>query len=154
VVYPLLEITAAQSLGIKSTRFLHRFMDIWVQDSLITPQRDPMDVGYDAATAFLTSAHRFSVELRSGDFGGHSITFTELSPNLFIAFLLVCLGSLSCWKTDTSGISYSAKGSIMVSMISTYTCWSNVSGLLRNRKSRPMRYVRTVCTVAFVLSSF
>jgi len=37
----------------ESTRPWHRFMEIWVQDSLITPQRDPMDVGFDAATAFL-----------------------------------------------------------------------------------------------------
>jgi len=122
VVYPLLEITSAQRIGMGSTRFLHRFMKIWVQDSLITPQRDPMDVGFDAAPAFLTPDHRFSVGLRSGDFGGHSIMNTELSPNLFFAFLLVCLGSLSCWKTYTSGILYSAKGTIMVSMISTYTC--------------------------------
>jgi len=75
-----------------------------------------MGVGFDEATAFLTSDHRFSVGLRSGDFGGHYIWFTELSLFLLFAFLLVCLGSLSCWKTHTSGISYSAKGSIMVSM--------------------------------------
>jgi len=64
-------------------------MKIWVQDSLITPQRDPMDVGFDAAPAFLTPDHRFSVGLRSGDFGVVPKPFLCLLAGMFGVIILL-----------------------------------------------------------------
>jgi len=42
---------------------------------------------------------RFSIGFKSGDCAGHSKTFTLLFSNQERAFLLVCLGSLSSWKS-------------------------------------------------------
>ena len=47
----------------------------------------------------LSSAHRFSMGLRSGDWLGHSSRLMLWSPNHTLMTLAVCLGSLSCWKT-------------------------------------------------------
>ncbi len=51
-------------------------------------------------TRLLSSAHRFSMGLRSGDWLGHSSRLMLLSPNHALMTLAVCLGSLSCWKTN------------------------------------------------------
>ena len=61
--------------------------------------------------------------LRSGDWGGHSITSMLLSENHWSACLEVCLGSLSCWKIlSPSVISISSKlSSSACSKISQYS---------------------------------
>ncbi len=54
--------------------------------------------GLHAQTCLLSSAHRFLMGLRSGDWLGHSSRLMLLSPNYFLMTLAVCLGSLSCWE--------------------------------------------------------
>ena len=51
------------------------------------------------STRFFSSAHTFSIGLRSGLCDGHSNTLTLLSLSHFATTLEVCLGSLSIWKT-------------------------------------------------------
>uniref|UniRef100_A0A4W5MQY3 Leishmanolysin-like peptidase n=1 Tax=Hucho hucho TaxID=62062 RepID=A0A4W5MQY3_9TELE len=58
-----------------------------------------MFVGLHARTRFFSSAHTFSIGLRSGLCDGHSNTLTLLSLSHFATTLEVCLGSLSIWKT-------------------------------------------------------
>ena len=48
---------------------------------------------------FFSSAHNFSIGLRSGLSDGRSNTLTLLSLSHFATTLEVCLGSLSIWKT-------------------------------------------------------
>uniref|UniRef100_A0A8C6P5Q3 Transposase Tc1-like domain-containing protein n=1 Tax=Nothobranchius furzeri TaxID=105023 RepID=A0A8C6P5Q3_NOTFU len=56
--------------------------------------------GCRRATRTFNSLHRFSMGLRSGDWLGHSRTFKcFLRSHSFVA-RAVCLGSLSCWKTQ------------------------------------------------------
>ena len=57
-------------------------------------------VGLLARTCFFSSAHKFSMGLRSGLCYGHSNTSTLLSLSHFVTTLEVCLGSLSIWKTN------------------------------------------------------
>uniref|UniRef100_A0A4W5P8T2 Aldehyde dehydrogenase 16 family, member A1 n=1 Tax=Hucho hucho TaxID=62062 RepID=A0A4W5P8T2_9TELE len=59
----------------------------------------PGFVGLLARTCFFSSAHTFSMGLRSGLCDGHSNTLTLLSFSHFATTLEVCLGSLSIWKT-------------------------------------------------------
>ena len=56
-------------------------------------------VGLLARTRFFSSAHTFSIGLKSGLCDGHSSTLTLLSLSHFATTLEVCLGSLSIWKT-------------------------------------------------------
>ena len=56
-------------------------------------------VGRLARTHFFSSAHNFSMGLRSGLCDGHSNTLTLLSLSHFATTLDVCLVSLSIWKT-------------------------------------------------------
>ena len=56
-------------------------------------------VGLLAHTCFFSSAHTFSIGLRSGLRDGHSNTLTLLSLSHFATTLEVRLGSLSIWKT-------------------------------------------------------
>ena len=51
-----------------------------------------------AHTRFFSSAHTFSIGLRSGLRDGHSNTLTLMSLSHFATTLEVCLGSLSIWK--------------------------------------------------------
>ena len=51
------------------------------------------------ASLLLRRNHRCSMGLRSGDWAGHTMTSNPCSANHFLAFLLVYLRSLSCWKT-------------------------------------------------------
>ena len=44
--------------------------------------------------------HRFSIDLRSGLWQGHSKTFKYFPLNHLSVALAVCLGSLSCWKVN------------------------------------------------------
>ena len=56
-------------------------------------------VGHLARTCFFSSAHTFSIGLRSVLCDGHSNTLTLLSLSHFPTTLEVCLGSLPIWKT-------------------------------------------------------
>ncbi len=47
-----------------------------------------------------SSLHRFSIGFRSGDWLGHSRTLKCFLQRHFLVALAVCLGSLSCWKTQ------------------------------------------------------
>ncbi len=52
------------------------------------------------ATLSFSSLHRFSIGFRSGDWLGHSRTLKCFLPSHSLVALAVCLGSLSCWKTQ------------------------------------------------------
>ena len=56
-------------------------------------------VGCLACTCLFSSAHKFSIGLRSGLCDGHCKTLTLLSLGHFVASLAVCFGSLSIWRT-------------------------------------------------------
>ncbi len=47
-----------------------------------------------------SSLHRFSIGFRSGDWLGHSRTLKCFLRSHSLVTLAVCLGSLSCWKTQ------------------------------------------------------
>ncbi len=47
-----------------------------------------------------SSLHRFSIGFRSGDWLGHSGTLKCFLRSHSLLALAVCLGSLSCWKTQ------------------------------------------------------
>ncbi len=47
-----------------------------------------------------SSLHRFSIGFRSGDWLGHSGTLKCFLRSHSLVALAVCLGSLSCWKTQ------------------------------------------------------
>ncbi len=53
------------------------------------------------------SLHRVSMGLRSGDWLGHSRTLKCFLRSHSLVALAVCLGSLSCWKTQLGAIFYS-----------------------------------------------
>ncbi len=52
------------------------------------------------ATQSFSSLHRFSIGFRSGDWLGHSRTLKCFLRSHSLDALAVCLGSLSCWKTQ------------------------------------------------------
>ncbi len=52
------------------------------------------------ATQSFSSLHRFSIGFRSGDWLGHSRTLKCFLRSHSLVALAVCLGSLSCWKTQ------------------------------------------------------
>ena len=106
-------------------------------------QSDSPVVSLEAATVFLTSVHRFSIEYRSVDCAGHSKTFTEFISKHCVVFLLIYLESLTCWKTHTNDISLLHR---IASQHPKYRrkrnsplCFrSNALGLLHNKKSKPI----------------
>ena len=55
-------------------------------------------LGLCLSTDLFSSAHRFSIGLRSDDWDGHCRTLILLSWNHFCVDLQVCFGSLSWWK--------------------------------------------------------
>ena len=112
-MFPLFAITAAQRLGMESTKTWHLIIGIRSLLYFATIQRASLDVGLQVWTAFLTSVHKFSIGLTSGDCGGHSIMSMMLSANHFLA------QSLSCRQTQISSISSSAYGSITFCRISS-----------------------------------
>ncbi len=52
------------------------------------------------ATESFSSLHRFSIGFRTGDWLGHSRTLKCFLRSHSLVALSVCLGSLSCWKTQ------------------------------------------------------
>ncbi len=56
--------------------------------------------GYRWATQSFSSLHRFSIGFMSGDWLGHSRTLKCFLRSHSLVALAVCLGSLSCWKTQ------------------------------------------------------
>src|SRR5882724_11721794 len=71
---------------------------------------------------------RCSIRLISGDWAGQTSTWMSLSSNHCVAFLEVCLGSLSCWNIlSSSGTSnFSKLSTTPSSKISQYCCASMI----------------------------
>ncbi len=82
------------------TRFSHTVAGILAHSSMQISSRAVMFWGCRWATRTFNSLQRFSMGLRSGDWLGHSRTLKcFLRSHSFVA-QAVCLGSLSCWKTQ------------------------------------------------------
>ncbi len=68
-----------------------------------------------------SSLHRFSIGFRSGDWLGHSRTLKCFLRSHSLVALAVCLGSLSCWKTQPRPIfSALTEGRRLLAKISRY----------------------------------
>lgn len=65
----------------ESTNLWHLLAVIPLHDSLTTFHNSFTFLGFASETAFLTSPHKFSIGLRSGDWAGHSITLILLVWN-------------------------------------------------------------------------
>ena len=84
----------------KSSQAFHTVAGILAHSSMQISSRAVMFWGCHWATRTFNSLHRFSMALRSGDWLGHSRTLKcFLRSHSFVA-RAVCLGSLSCWKTQ------------------------------------------------------
>ncbi len=82
------------------TRFSHTVAGILAHSSMQISSRAVMFWGCRWATRTFNSLQRFSMGLRSGDWLGHSRTLKcFLRTHSFVDWV-VCLGSLSCWKTQ------------------------------------------------------
>ncbi len=100
VIYPLLAMTEVKRFLLVFTRFSHTVAGILAHSSMQISSRAVMFWGCRWATQTFNSLHRFSMGLRSGDWLGHSRTLKcFLRSHSFVA-RAVCLGSLSCWKTQ------------------------------------------------------
>ncbi len=100
VIYPLLAMTEVKHFCKSSQGFHTLLLVFWP----IPPCRSPLEQGcfgaVVGATRTFNSLQRFSMGLRSGDWLGHSRTLKcFLRSHSFVA-RAVCLGSLSCWKTQ------------------------------------------------------
>ena len=67
---------------------------------LWTISKSSSDLGPLFCTLLFSSPHRFSMGLRSGDWDGQGRSLILCLVNHFWVNLAVCLGSLSCWKTQ------------------------------------------------------
>ena len=105
----------------KSVQLLAYAEDIDIIGRTMPDARPPDRCIQCYRTRVYENEKKFSIGLRSRDWGGHSIM-----SQMFLAFLLVCLGSLSWWKTQINGITSSAYSSITFCRISTQTCWSMI----------------------------
>ena len=84
----------------RSVCFSHTVAGILAHSSMQISSRAVMFWGCRWATQTFNSLQRFSMGLRSGDWLGHSRTLKYfLRSHSFVA-RVVCLGSLSCWKTQ------------------------------------------------------
>ncbi len=100
VKYPLLAMTEVKRFLQVFTRFSHTVAGILAHSSMQISSRAVMFWGCRWATRTFNSLQRFSMGLRSGDWLGHSRTLKcFLRSHSFVA-RAVCLGSLSCWKTQ------------------------------------------------------
>ena len=104
-VYPPLALmTSLILLGMLSINSWHCATSILSHSTCIRSQSSNIPFGGSrySASLLLRINQRCSIGLRSGDWGGHTMTSNSWSSNHFLAFLLVCLGSLSCWKIMSS----------------------------------------------------
>ncbi len=93
VIYPLLAMTEV-NVFCKSSQGFHTLLLVFWP---IPPCRSPLE---QWCFGTFNSLQRFSMGLRSGDWQGHSRTLKcFLRSHSFVA-RAVCLGSLSCWKTQ------------------------------------------------------
>ncbi len=89
---PLFPSTALTLLGMESTRASQDATGVLFHSSMTTSRSWWRLETLRSSTFCLRMPHRCSIEFRSGDMLGQSITFT-------LSVLEVCLGSLSCWDT-------------------------------------------------------
>ncbi len=82
------------------TRFAHTAAGILSHSSIQVFSRSFRFWGCRWATRSFSSLHRFSIGFRSGDSLGHSRTLKCFLRSHSLVALAVCLGSLSCWKTQ------------------------------------------------------
>ncbi len=93
VIYPLLAMTEVKYFCKSSQGFHTLLLVFWP----IPPCRSPLE---QWCFGTFNSLQLFSMGLRSGDWLGHSKTLKcFLRSHSFVA-RAVCLGSLSCWKTQ------------------------------------------------------
>ena len=121
IVYPLLAMTEVKRFLQVFTRLVHTVAGILAHSSMQISYRAVMFWGCRRATRTFNSLQRFSMGLRSGDWLGHSRTLKcFLRSHSFVA-LALCLGSLSCWKTQPRFISIAlADGRRFAPKISRY----------------------------------
>ncbi len=82
------------------TRFSHTVAGILAHSSMQISSRAVMFWGCRWATRTFNSLQRFSMGLRSGDWLGHTRTLKYFLRSPSFVARAVCLGSLSCWKTQ------------------------------------------------------
>ena len=129
-------MTACILLGILYMRFWHVSAAIPFQSSSILSYNSSTPLGGIGCPckACLRWTQRCSMGLMSGDWEGQTSTWMSLSSNYCEAFLEVCLGSLSCWKTlfSSGTSSFSKLSTTLSSKILQYCCasiapWTSIS---------------------------
>ncbi len=94
-----------------------------------------------SATQSFSSLHRFSFGFRSGDWLGHSRTLKCFLRSYSLVALAVCLGSLSCWKTQPRPIFNAlTEGRRLLAKILRYMAPSILPSI---RCSRPVPFAET-----------
>ncbi len=96
---PLFSSTALTILGMEFTRASQVATGVLFHSSLKTTQSWWMLETLRSSTFRLRMPQRCSIEFRSGNMLGQSITFTLSFFNKAVVVLEVCLGWLSCWNT-------------------------------------------------------
>ncbi len=90
------------------------------------------------ATQSFSSLYRFSIGFRSGDWLGHSRNLKFFLRSHSLVALAVCLGSLSCWKTQPWPIFNAlTEGRRLLAKIPRYMAPSNLPSI---RCSRPVPF--------------
>ncbi len=94
-----------------------------------------------SATQSFSSLHRFYFGFRSGDWLGHSRTLKCFLRSYSLVALAVCLGSLSCWKTQPRPIFNAlTEGRRLLAKILRYMAPSILPSI---RCSRPVPFAET-----------
>ncbi len=117
-------MTAPSLLGMEWTSWRHFARSIFFHSSRMTSFRDWMLDGEWCSTCLFRILHRCSIGFRSGDILGHWIIFTLFFFRNPTVALDVCLGSLSCWKSDGSIFSFSIEQYICEFMMPSMKCSS------------------------------
>ncbi len=101
---PLAAITALHNLGIRAVSWFKHWLDTLLQASWRIAQRWFTLVGHFLRTSRSSSSHSSSIGLRSGDWGGHSMTdmMTVSSPNRICTAWNCAWGQAwkCAWKCD------------------------------------------------------